>query len=360
MSDKTTITKKMTLKDYIILAWTFEHPGEEMVDLSCYEARDLAVQDKRSMRLTDKQKEYFNDYFNKFVVVGGIDTLIGGLKKTPQPKTEPKVQVIYQQTQQAPAVEIPRVDSVVASTNKLGGEAEEHPRPDNYVCPDSSFYVDPTLPLSELNKPDNIDLNIIIDLVFDGVLCEDDFWYQFGQEYYKIRQAHPSTFVFDTTGLSPAFTIMNYFVDIFDAIENKKRRINSIMNQADPTDEERFDRYKQHIKVKHGLIPKNKVLEEWAAIIESVEDISGNKIVIEEQTGKICEYDNADDMELDLIWLSKGGSIQDDTIYDVFGKKVSVDKIIKKIQRKYPDGLDKDSKLYYSEKEAYLDGALVV
>jgi hypothetical protein len=37
---------------------------------------------------------------------------------------------------------------------------------------------------------------------------------------------------------------------------------------------------------------------------------------------------------------------------------MSVDKIIKKLQKKYPDGLGKGSKLYYSEREAYLDGAL--
>lgn len=354
---KITINKKMSLRDYMSLAYFFE-TGKRDFDFSECDDSALGKIEKRSMRLTLKEKEKFDEFFSTTPLGITFASLMAAVpKKKVALKPEPKVQVVYQQV---PETEIPTTIPAAISVSKLGGEADEHPRPDGYVCPDISFYVDPTLPLSELNKPDNINLNTVIDLLMDDVLCEDDFWYQFGNDMYDIRGAHPSDFVFDSTNLPQRMKVMPNFWDVFDEVKCRKERIERVMSLPDPTEDEMFERYKQHVKNKYYANAIHPKMTEWALIVGSIDSVCDNKIVVEELTNKVCEYSDVESMEIDLIWLASNNIIEDNTIYDVFGKKISVDKIVKRLQKKYPDGLNEDSKLYYSEKQAYLEGALVL
>ena len=376
---KITIRKKMSNREYVNLL-DYLDGGNGELDLSEYEDSDLAKIEVRAMRFTKEDKKKMDEFFDKFKTGVSVASVLASFrkKKVVAPKVETKIQYVQAPASapapasiipptvapaaiEAPPVQQPMADGqVMVNGMVLCAEYDLHPRPKDWACPDLSFYIDPTLPLADRDKADNIDLNIVVHLLLEDVLTQDDFYYQFGEGYRAIALCKPDSFVFDVNdnGLPKGIkTDYCTFSDIFAIVTKYKNKLASIMDAPEPTEEEKFERYKSHAQLEYGYIAQHQVIIDNSAIIDAV-DISGNKIVIDEELGKVCEYEDADVMELDMIWLSKNGIIEDDKIYDVFGKKMSVDKIIKKLQKKYPDGLDKGSKLYYSEREAYLDGVL--
>lgn len=356
MEKRNTVRKKMSMRDYVNLMNYFK-TGELEMDLSEYETTALSKVEVRVMRFNSAEKAKMDKFFagNPFgmSVQSALDSL--PKKKVIAPKPESKVQVVYQQ---APTVDAPTISApIAAKANWLAPAADEHPRPEGYVCPDTSFYVDANL--IKPNVADNINLNTVIDLISDDILTEDDFWYQFGADMYDIRGIHPSEFVFDESVLPPSFSGMNWFNEIFSRCDARKEQYKDVMNEPEPTEDDKFNRFKGHAKAILGYSIKHPTLSGWASVIDSIEKIDNNKIFIEEEADKVCEYDSVDELEHDMIYLSNQGFIEDETMYNVFGKKTSVDKIIKKLYKKYPKGMGNE-KLYYSRREAYLDGALKI
>ena len=81
MVRKTTINKKMSLREYVNLSNYFE-TGEFEMDLSDYDARALAQVKIYTMRLTAEQREKMNDFFNKYALGVSTKSILDGIPRT--------------------------------------------------------------------------------------------------------------------------------------------------------------------------------------------------------------------------------------------------------------------------------------
>lgn len=81
---KITVTKKLSMREFLTIIWMFEHPEEyakgQRPDLDELFEEELEKIEKRTFRFTEKQKEVFDSYIDAYVAVRSFDEWIIKIK----------------------------------------------------------------------------------------------------------------------------------------------------------------------------------------------------------------------------------------------------------------------------------------
>ena len=328
-----TIVRKMSARDYANLLNYFQ-TGELEMDLSNIDPSALAQVEKRKMQLTDEEKVKMNEFFKTTPYVISAAAFVDGL---------PKIGSI-------PKVEVTQANPMLVS---VASPLPIEPKDPDKVFP--SWVKDPNKKI----YPDNINLTEVIRILktgeqtieqfradIDALICD----YERPQD---ILTAEPHLF---EEVLEKRLKYCVYFFEIAAEAANIYQKYLAMMEEPEPSEEENFKRY-SNITYQRHFIPKNPKLIEDMKLAAEVSDIKDNQVIFDD--GEIItEYENEEDLRSDLLYLVNKKEIEEDDIFNIFGKDVSAEKVVRAIYKKYPQGEPGKDKFYRTRREAYEDGAL--
>lgn len=341
---RNTITRKMSLRDYINLAHYFE-TGEKERDLSALDPTALAVVELRKMRLTKEEKDQMDEFLERYPLGISADALIDAA---------PKIGCSLVDVTASKFKAIPAPVSAAKDEPKMmiGVEAEPS-RPSTFP----HWVKDSNQPI----EPSNINLAEIARIVEEGEMTGDEMkaltMDLSGKEWpEKIMAMEPSMF---DEEMDYRYKYATTVLDIIDFAAQKRSRYLEIMNETPPTDEENAERYLSYILgICHTMTKPD--AEKMLVDIDAVTSVEGNKIVFDNDEDKTFEYEKVEDMEHDFMTLVYRNKIDRNTQVDIFNKKTSASKIAQKFYKKFPHGVSEDKKFYHTRKEALEDGALQI
>ena len=341
-----TITRRMSLRDYINLAHFFE-TGERERDLSTIDPAALAVVELRKMRLTQEEKELMDEFLVKFPLGVSADALMDAAPKIGSPLIDSTA------SQFNSPQKTPTATQTMDAFSEDGKVEVEPPKITNFP----HWIKDKTKKI----EASNIDLAELARVVEDGEMTSDEMkalvlslgtpdWPE------RVLAMHPSEFEDEMDYR------YNYAVSVMDVIDFAAQRYSrymAIMNEVPPTEEENAERYLDYILALHHTMT-NKDAEKAIWDMEEVTYIADNKIVFDNEDEKTFEYESAEDMEKDFLCLVYRRKMSKDSQVDIFGKKTTAAKIAQRYYKKFPHGISEDKQFYHSRKEAFEDGAITV
>lgn len=324
-SKKITVRKKMSMREYVNLI-SFLETGDRDLDLSEYDESVLAVVEVKVLRLTQKDKERMDEFFNAFALGVSLKSVLDSLPKknseAPAPAAQPAAKAKVPIKKDLDVVETPE-------GKKLNIDYNADIADFDYVT------------LVESVQSGTLTAQEAIDNLGDNKNAQRLLLIPVPQE---VKDMHASLYKGST----------DMFFALQDA-EGLHKRILAILNEPEPTQEEIFGRYKGKYLSKFYQA-KNEETNNYRIISEEkVESISGNTIVFDELS--VVEYDNADDLEYDVMHLVKHGKLDYDATVDVFGKKISAKKIVTAAFKKNPKEIHGE-RFFATRKEAFEAGEL--
>lgn len=393
---KVTITRKMSLREYVSLLWLFENPDKvdtnERLDLSEYDDNALSVVDKYTFRVTPEQKEICDKFFSRFVGGVSVASILGKIKK--KIKITTQAPVIIQQpvapvvaaptnTAAAPATgdpysappstpPIPTVDETVEypvySNDERWELAEALERePDesvvdkmNYKITDKSIYYFIKNPNKPVNSLENFEPMLALKMIFDGKVtplevskvCGAEGSFIFSMNSREMPNLHPD-FVQKYIQFTPAC------MDMWEL--GKQYRYMMKCGEESVDEKEILHRYAlvmrrelEPIKEKEIKDLSNQFIEKIIAVRSDTITFSSNDDDVEEQDIVDIKYDNADDLKNDLMILAGNYDFDPKKQVDIFGKTTTYEKVTKEFMKKYPHAIS--GKFFRTNKEAFIEG----
>ena len=305
---RNTVTKKMSMRDYVNLINFFE-TGEKEADLSECDPNALAVIELRTMRLTPEEKAKMDEFFRTLPFGVSAQSLIDGIPKigsviVPVPKNIPKAKLEEDQ----PEMIVPGVTDNIEETSLV--------RPKNLP----HWVKDPSGKL----EATNIDVAEIARIVEEGEQTFEEMKTELlrlgGTEHpERLLAKHPSDF---EEALGDRYTYAASLLDVIEFAAKKHARYVEIMTEEPPSEEENFDRYFTYV-LSTASIPKHPNAYAMARDAEEVTSFSDNKIVFDNSEETTLEYEDASIMEHDLLHLVYRNKVGKETQVDIFGKKIS-------------------------------------
>lgn len=376
---KITYNKKMSLRDYVNLAYFLE-TGKYEMDLSDCEPSALKEIKQYSLRVTKEQKKKIDQFFDRFVLgqsAISIKDCIPKIKKMPGQVVQSIPVSVAAPAIPAPAVPVveqPIVQPVVADEGEpVIPKAASYPvysdeerwqiaeMIDKEANPNlSESSIDKSLYpfIKDWNKPldiDNFDSALCMKMAEDAKIDVVEVSVLVGMKYRKLLALSPSAFP-DMPERYKGFPELATAIMQATDLGHKKR---AIMNEPDLTEDELVDKFFHYLDRRLQIV-NAEGKERVAAFMDIIYKVANDTIYFK-TTDEDCEeefeeirYNNADDMKNDLILFAEKYKLDFGTQLDVFGKKTSIKKIVKEYLKKYPNGFD--GKWYATTKAAYLAG----
>ncbi len=319
---KTTIRKKMTLRDFLNLVYFFE-TGQKEADLSGMCPDALCCDDIRVMRLTKSEKVKMDEF---------LDCIPFGMSF------------------KALADSVPRMsNSLVAVTHQI-----VKANPVLAVVP-----VEPAVDKMPASI-DQIDIKGMIESLERGemkvkklvVMLEE----QYGSANKIMSALVPSEIKRMRRQYKDCPDLLNVFIIAEEIVYPK---IKDILSEPEPPIEETMQRFQKHTLYSKKESKNSKVIE-YATSCDKVDLIEGKRITFDLDFEKFVDYANAEDMKEDVLYLVNAGKIKIDQEVDIFGKSTSGAKIIAQIYKKYPNGAPGAGLFFSSRKEAFIAGQLEI
>lgn len=345
---KVTIRKKMTIRDYANLAHYLE-TGEFEADLSNCDVAVLSRVEIKTMRLTKQDKAKVDKFFGRYALGVSAQSIIDSIPKI---KTLPTA--IKQVAVPAPVatpVVIPAAVPVLNQDIPIPPVlADEDNGISNQTYP---WIVDP---FSEI-EPGNIDISIVLNMAENGQLTEAAFENSFDsskksiviQPFEKFYCSEELKEIYTSTPGTSVYLLVEQAERVFE-------KYSSIIEEEVLSEQEQMERYKNYVLECYSSKVNNDMLLEMYILDESHK--ASNKKIVSDDECHVYDYDNADDMENDVLFLASVGKIEHDAPLNIFGKKTTINKIAQKLYKKYPNGLPGKRKFYHTSREALDDGAI--
>lgn len=350
------IVRKITIRENIALLWIFENKEEYLqtgkvnFNFDDYDDAELAKKDKFYFRVTDEEKIIMDDYLARFVQGVSLGAYLGTLKKKGSR---------YGNSSSAPS-SLPMctgerdkkcVNAPVLSSEDRIKEAQKDRVPKNIAGDFSEypFIIDP----NEDITPDNIDLPLLLRMVEENKINNKELQSLMGLKYNKFFSWSPSFF----EGVSEKYLAEQDVAGCLLAAKEQQRKLE--YEEPEPSEEETLARYADYLKLNIELSDETK---EKISFMDRISKINDDTICFETDDGDFKEhvdivYDDPSIMNLELVVLGSKFNFDADESFKVFGKKTSINKIIKQIYKKYPNGFDGVS-FFKSKKEAMKAGVL--
>jgi len=344
---KVTVRKKMTIRDYANLAHYLE-TGEFEADLSNCDGVVLSRIETKTMRLNKKDKAKMDKFFGRYALGISAQSIIDSIPKIKNlPAPSNIVSQVSGPTPIIPVLATPQVDIEAPIIPTLATDMQ--------VAQTYPWIIDP---FSEI-EPSNIDISIVISMAEAGQLTESDFEKSFDIQKKSIviqpfEEFSHSTLLKECYTSTPGTSI--YL--LIEQAENAYQKYSSIVTEEAISEEEQAERYKNYILECHSGTVINDMLSEMYMLDETFKVL--DKKIIADDEFHIYEYNNASDMQNDVLFLAYAKKIEHDDLLNIFGKKTTVNKIVQKFYKKYPNGLVGKRKFYHTSREALDDGAIIL
>lgn len=340
---KNTVRRKMSMRDYVTFI-NFIENGDRELDLSEYDETALEKAEVRVMYLTAEQKSELPNFVKDFIHGFRTKQILNSIPKA-------GIGQFIQVPCVAPAAPANKADDQPEMI--IGGEPSAPVKLANLP----HWVKDPAGKLD----PDNIDIAEIARIVENGEQSMDEIkevLMKMGgvENPQRLLGANPSEF---EETLSERYEYAIFLLDVLEFADKRYQRYVALMNEVPPTEEENAERYLDYVLALH-YDRKHVDLYKVSSDSEEITSIAGNKIIFDNDDEKTLEYENVADMEHDFLNLVYNRKIGKDVQVDIFGKKMSAEKIAQKFYKKFPHGISEDRKFYHSRKEAFEDGALEI
>lgn len=388
---KTTITKKMTLREYLTVCWMFEniekYNAGERVDLSECDDVELSKEGKYSFRLTSMQKEQFDSFFDQFVTGKSFAAILGTVKKKgkmpsgfssaapandggqqaaprKQSKTSAEQELndaiqngtFLKRRPGVPADEsCPCVNAPILSDEERYAmeKLERKPQKKAGTYDEYPFFLNPNEELSVTN----LDMPMILRMVEQGKIDMHELQELTGLKYNTLYSLPPSAFA----GMSENYLREQSVGNCIIAAGERWNKVKNIFEEPDPPEIETIERFKNYLQKCLSPIAADDIKERISTFMDRICSVAGDKILFETTDDDVREteelvYSDAEQLKNDLICLCDKYKLDWNAQIDVFGKKTSLYNIVKEFYKKYPNGFD--GEFFTTRKEAYLAGKL--
>ena len=318
---KTTVTKFMSVRDYLCVCWVFENLEAynmgEMVDLSDCDENELAKSQKFKFRLTKEQKEIFDGFFGKFVTGRSFASILDTIKKKgshPGPVTH---------TNTKKCINAPVLDD---DTRLMLEQLDRQPQQKAGSFADYPFILDPNDDLSA----DNIDLPMMLRMVEQGKVSVDELQNLVGVKYNKIFSLSPASFKNVEGDYADEDSVANCLIEA-------KRRwelYQEVKDEPEPDKKDTLERFYQYLK--NNLVLANaKDIENMETFMDRIIDVNNDTIYFcsddgDEQINDSVHYPNSEALQNDLIKICDRFNFSRDKSIDIFGVKNTINKIVAK------------------------------
>lgn len=320
---KTTIRKKMTLRDFLNLVYFFE-TGQKEADLSGMCPDALCCEDIRVMRLTKVEKAKMDEF---------LDGIPFGMSF------------------KALADSVPRVSNSLVVTPHQAVKANPAPAVASVVEP----AVD-KMPTSI----DQIDIKGMVESLERGEMKVKKLVVMLEEQYGSANKIMSALVPGEIKRMRRQYKdcpdLLNVFIVAEEIVYPK---VKDILSEPEPPAEETMQRFQKHTLYSKKESKNSKVIE-YAASCDKIDLIEGKRITFDLDFEKFVDYSNAEDMKEDVLYLVNAGKIKIDQEVDIFGKSTSGAKIIAQIYKKYPNGAPGAGLFFSSRKEAFLAGQLEI
>ena len=343
LNKKNTVRKKMSLRDYVNLMNYFQ-TGELEMDLSEYDKKALAKVETRVMRFSAADKAKMDEFFSKNPFGVSVKSVLDTI-----PKAKANVLPIVEAQEGAmQSADIADADEVVVTVKEA-----PKPEPNNQLCADKPWLVDPKRPVTA----ENIDVLLLSQMVEKGELNEDKFIAQIGNDVYDKIIGTDIKKYYNSHCLPVKYSADVVLPFVFTTADRFHQSLVDMMNEEAPSEEETLARYTTYI-LNMYTNPVNKDLGSNIFGYECVTSATANEIMFDNDAEEVYEYEKSADMENDMMFIALRNKVDFDMPFEVFGKKYTINKIVKKLYDKFPEGLPDKDKFYHTRLEAYEDGAI--
>lgn len=353
---KTTVIKKITVRENIAILWIFENLDEYMqtgkvrFDFSDFDECELAEKKKFYFKVNSWQKQIIDDYLDSFVQGISLGAYLGTLKRKSKTTnvsttTPADIKVTADGRKCCDNAPILTDDERQALANAdrepkvVAGNFSEYP-----------FILDPN---QDLNC-DNVDMPMLLSMIEQGKISVDEIRSLVGIKYNKIFSLSPSCFRNMPDKYLGEVDIAGCIIEA----KNFYEKYQEVFDSPEPSEDEVLDRYFEYLK--RVLKPvQADTIDKVTVFADILQSIDYDTVTFTDEEHIDCEsikYDDADSLRNDIIcYYSK--FVDTDRTFNVFGKNTTIKKIVKQMYKKYPNGLNSND-FYSSGKEAYLAGAL--
>lgn len=388
----------MTNGDLINLAAYLE--GKPEPDLSEYDAGYIGAVIERSFRTTKADKEKIEAYFDKYILGVSLNSLLSAAPKAKKPFVNPNQSM---NSTHAPHVSTsadaraksaikPPTDNVSHATNPISKTTNTTDKSDDdgfessgndkfevltdeqrwewarserklldgdvitmqLKKQDYPFIIDPNKAISL----DNFDMPMAIYMVETGrikynepvALCQSN-------DAKRMLDMKP-----DQLGLDGCYTHESNFVSCLMRAKDNYAKYKEMLDEPEPTREETIERFATYMIQKAK--PVHPEYRDCLAFMDVVTNVDNDTIYFatndeDEADFRELKYDNADNLLNDLLLLSdiESMNVNKNTKYQVFRKKISLNKHVADTYDRYPNGYNGND-FYTTRLEAYEMGAL--
>lgn len=325
-SERRTIVKKMTKRDFLNLLYIFENNQDgndiditNIPDLSSCNQRILSEVDKQSFRLTEQQKIAFDRYFKSKTCPFTFSDMIS------------KFGLSYVAPASAP---IPATVPATTNTATIGG------------IHISNYLYDPNAPV----EVPNFNASLCLNDVVTGKITDKDVCDMFGTKYNRMMSIRPDQFK----------DLPDYYLQDLDfagclmTAVQKAEQLKAYLDMPEPSMEETIDRFIAYLR-RNITAP--------AQTIDSVDfadeiRVENDRIKFVDSDGILGEtvYSNKKDMTNDVLYYGLSFNLDLDVPFTILDKQHTLRSIVKDYYKKYPNGFNTD--FFKSAREAYEMGKL--
>lgn len=372
---RTTITKKMTLREYLTVCWMFENVEQYKnglrVDLSDCDDIELSKEGKYSFRLTAEQKVMFDEFFNRFVTGKSFAAILGMVKKKGK---MPISNIVSTPVDNSP---ISQVDNGEFLKRKPGTPNTESSPCVNAPVPTEEqrweMLKQDRIPLKKAASYDeypfiinpneefsveNTDIVILLKMFEQGKIDVHEMQEITGLKYNRFYSLPISVFPALPDEYRNEVDVGNCLI----AAGEKYKKVKDIFEEPAPPENETLGRYRNYLSNYLSVVEAEQ-LKEASTFMDRIATVNGLEIIFEtadddEYETYTIKYNNAAQLKNDLICIHEKYKLDWEKPIDVGGKKTSVYKIVKEFYKKYPNGFN--GEFFATRKEAYLAGKLEV
>ena len=383
LQKKTTITKKMTLREYLTVCWMFENMERyqigERVDLSDCDDIELSKESKYSFRLNAEQKIAFDNFFDQFVTGKSFAAILGTVKKKGKmpgmgissPVSASSTTIIADKNLQAavesgeflkrkPGVPItescPCINAPILTDEQRWAMLSQDrvPLKKATTYDEYPFIINPNDEFSA----ENIDLPLLLKMFEMGKIDANEMHELTGLKYNKFFSLPLSAF----SNVPAEYANEQSVASCLIAAEERYEKLKEILNEEQPPESETIERFKDYLK-RYLSVVKVDDINKMSTFMDKICDVNGLQIVFEttdddEHLTDIINYDNAEQLKNDLICIFEDYKLDWTKQINVAGKKTTVYKIIKDFYKKYPNGFE--GEFFATRKDAYMAGKLAI
>lgn len=374
--NKVTVRRKMSKRDYINLVYYLETGDRQGLDLSDYDPKALGEVEIRYFRVTADIKRKIDEFFKGHKLGISVQSILDSTPRLKRPYGQPQQVIMRDDAAKMPDIAAPVMPNdntpmpvesdvvyeVLSDEDRWDWAKQDRekivckdwwtlkPQPQDYP-----FIKDPNKAITL----DNFDTPMAIWMCERGKVSLDEITALCkNNNAGRMMDTKPNQHV----GMPAKYMSNASFTTCFMYAEDLSKKYQSWQNEPEPSDSEVLDRYKYYLT--WHLDPVHKDFTDCVNYMDKFVDVDNNSLVfstdddddIQQQT---LTYDNLDELLVDLLMLNRFDkfNMDNDITYVAFGKKISVNKYVKDVYKKYPNGLDGKS-FYKSNWEAFEAGAL--